>query len=347
MTTPGGVPPSPPDSGAADLEDLGDWFGGGLISVLFGGFANVLEAIFGTADNSYVANLAIITNHTAQLSEMRDSIEQMTARGRAVVFETSGWYQPPEGLVTLRLGGMGAGAGGAAGAWNLVPANQRGGGGGGGGGYSEIEITAALLPKTGGVFDPIRVDIFLAGNGGTGSGGAGGGGGNVIFGANLATPYATFQGGTGGLVSTLSSGGGGTGGFGMIPGGVGGGGARDDGDTVGHLGQPGGNSYATERYIAGGGGGGGGGRNSQPGGFGGNSVGAAGGTSSGQAGVSPHPAMAIGGGGGAGGTTSTPGGAGGYPSGGGGGGYAQLTAGSVTAGGKGGEAKLYVYEEMN
>ncbi len=172
--------------------------------------------------------LAIITNHTAQLSEQAAAIEQMTARGKAVVFSQSGWYYPPKDLVTLRLIGIGAGAGGAAGKWNLGAGGRFGGGGGGGGGYSEIEITAAFLPKTGDTFDPIRVDIYLAGNGGSGSEAPGVGGGNIIFGANLAKPYAEFQGGLGGRTATNTDGGGGPGGFGMVPGGYGGGGARSN-----------------------------------------------------------------------------------------------------------------------
>ena len=173
---------------------------------------------FGGAQNAFKTNgkslseqLLIINDHTAQLSEQAEAIAQMTARGMAVPFSQSGWYYPPKDLVTLRLVGIGAGAGGAAGEWNLGAGGRFGGGGGGGGGYSEIEITAAFLPKTGENFDPIRVDIYLAGNGGSGSEAPGGGGGNIIFGANLAKPYATFQGGVGGMTATNSNGGGGAG----------------------------------------------------------------------------------------------------------------------------------------
>lgn len=343
------LPPGKPSG-----QDIADQIGGGLltwvmglvggaIAGILGGFASVIDAIFGTVNDNYVRDLPIITNHTAQLSEQATAIEQMTARGKAVPFSQSGWYYPPKDLVTLRLIGIGAGAGGAAGQWNLGAGGRFGGGAGGGGGYSEIEIIAALLPKTGDTFDPIRVDIYLAGNGGSGSEAPGVAGGNIIFGANLAKPYATFQGGVGGMTATNSNGGGGAGGFGMVPGGTGGGGARSNLDE--YPGAPGGSSFASERYMGGGGGGGGGSGFIEPAGLGGNGVGTAGGLPN-QPGGSPHPAMAIGAGGGGGSNSqSSSGGAGGFPGGGGAGGHGGLTAAS--SGGKGGEAKLYCFEEMS
>lgn len=312
------------------------------------------KGAFGGAQNAFRASIqiplaqqVIIANdHEARLSAMQDTIDQMTARGKAVVLSSSGWYYPPPGLVQLTLAGIGSGAGGAAGQWNLIGTGRFGGGGGGGGGYNEIPIVAALFPKTGDVFDPIRVDMYLAGNGGSGSGSPGGGGGNIIFGANLSKPYATFQGGVGGLTSTGAYGGGGDGGFGMIPGGKGGSGARlvEDVNTAATNGS---SSFASEKYAGGGGGGGGGGRSNSPqGGIGGNGVGTAGGQVN-QPGESPHPAMAVGAGGGGGsGNESTSGGIGGFPGGGGAGGFGG-TMGTASAGGKGGEAKLYIFEEMS
>lgn len=325
------------------IDDANNTAHGKLFGGLLNGFPNLLAGITGTVNDNYVRDLPIITNHTAQLSEQAEAIAQMTARGRAVPFSQSGWYYPPKDLVTLRLIGIGAGAGGAAGKWNLGAGGRFGGGGGGGGGYSEIEITAAFLPKTGDTFDPIRVDIYLAGNGGSGSEAPGGGGGNIIFGANLAKPYAEFQGGLGGRTATNTDGGGGPGGFGMVPGGYGGGGARSNLDE--YPGGPGGSSFASERYAGGGAGGGGGSGFIQPAGLGGNGVGNAGGLPN-QPGESPHPAMAVGAGAGGGSNNqSNNGGAGGFPGGGGGGGHGGLTAASP--GGPGGQAKLYCYEEMN
>lgn len=328
-------------------QDIWGVFKNNWFNQFLGGFGSLFAAITGTVNDSYVRDLPIITDHTAQLSAQATAIEQMTARGKAVVFSQSGWYYPPKDLVTLRIVGIGAGAGGAAGQWNLVGTGRNGGGGGGGGGYQEIEITAAFLPKTGDDFDPIRVDMFLAGNGGVGSETPGGGGGNIIFGANLSIPYATFQGGVGGVTASSVRGGGGIGGLGMVPGGKGGDGARLDGDSNNLPATNGTSSFASERFMGGGGAGGGGGRsNSTSGGFGGNGVGTAGGIGN-QAGVSPHPAMSIGAGGGGGSSgESSNGGAGGFPGGGGGGGFGG-TMGTASAGGPGGQPKLYCYEEMN
>src|SRR5690606_2473570 len=127
--------------------------------------------------------------------------EAQILQGLAITFISSGWWNPPRTLVYADLIGIGAGAGGAGGTWNLTNVNRKGGGAGGGGGEIHFRIYAALLPKTGDHFDPIRVDMYLAGDGGAGgnSPGSGGGGGNVIFGANLSTPIVTFQGGVGGL----------------------------------------------------------------------------------------------------------------------------------------------------
>lgn len=348
MTSPDNFVPGGPNTGWNDVGDLAGALGNqGFLGLLLGGYPNVLQAIFGTVTNPYVEALPIITNHTAQLSEMRDSIDQLTARGRAELFESTGLYYPPEGLVTCRLVGIPAGAGGAAGQWNLLGTNQRGGGGGGGGGYAEIPIAASLFPKTDGVFDPIRIDIFLAGNGGAASEAPGWAGGNIVFGANLAEPYATFQGGVGGMTAGtgVNNGGGGAGGFGMVPGGAGGGGARLDSEGVSIAATPGGSSFASERYMGGGGAGGGGTRGSGTPANGGNSVGTAGGNP-GMPGQSPHRAMPVGAGGGGGGYNGQKGGGGGFPGGGGGGGYGGFNTNFIE-GGKGGEARLYIFEEMS
>lgn len=307
------------------------------------------KGAFGGAQNAFKTNgiplsqqLLIINDHTAQISEIRETVEAQILQGLAITFISSGWWNPPRTLVYADLIGIGAGAGGAGGTWNLTNVNRKGGGAGGGGGEIHFRIYAAFLPKTGDDFDPIRVDMYLAGNGGTGgnSPGPGGGGGNIIFGANLSTPIVTFQGGVGGL----TNGTGGLGGYGMIPGGKGGNGGSIDGDAVKTHAEPGGSSSSAYSFSGGGGGGGGGDieGNGTPG-SGGNGVASAGGTN-GAAGQSPNPIIAAGAGGGAGANGGN-GGAGGFPAGGGGGGYGGRL--SSTSGGKGGEAKLYVVETKN
>ncbi|MHD0301820.1 hypothetical protein [Rhodococcus erythropolis] len=348
------LPPGKPSG-----QDIADQIGGGLltwvmglvggaIAGILGGFASVIDAIFGTVNNTYVAELPIISNHTYQLSEIRETVESQILQGLAVTFTASGWWYPPATLVYADLIGIGGGGSGGGGQWSLT-VNRNGGGGGGGGGEIHFRIYAAFLPKTNGVFDPIRVDLYLTGPPGSGGGSptAGLGGGNIVFGANLPQPIVTFQGGSGGMSGAAGAPApGGAGGFGMIPGGKGG-----DGGNNGSLEGvwPGGVSASAFTFSGGGGGGGGGGADGNVStavaGPGGNGVAAAGGTSGG-GGQAPSPVIAVGGGGGGGAMGwGVAGGIGGFPGGGGGGGYGGTS--NSSGGGKGAEPKLWIVETKN
>ncbi|WP_424807647.1 hypothetical protein [Rhodococcus sp. 27YEA15] len=292
--------------------------------------------------------LAIITNHEARITAAEEAVRQSILQGEAVRFDGhSGWWRPPQDLIYAELIGVAAGAGGAAGSWNLAPGGQRGGSGGGGGGQRNLSgitrIYADLLPKTGDDYDWIYVTIYAAGNGGTGSGGAGSAGGNIVFGSNLAQPLVVFEGGFGAAVGDTIPAVSGKGGSGMVPGGDGGYGSQTP-QSNGAGGTNGESSISPYDFLGGGGGGGGGGcANRSNAGTGGAGVATTGG-GPGQPGVSPNPIIAAGASGGGGARNAgESGGAGGFPGGGGGGGFGG-GLNSFSSGGKGGEARLWVIE---
>lgn len=312
------------------------------ISAILGGFGTVLEAIFGTVDNSYIEAMPIINDHSQQLADLESAFQQLILQGNALVFTDGELYVPSEGVLSLDVILVGAGAGGGGGRGDAVPVSRAGGGGGGGGGEVHVNIPASLLPTNpDGTFQPIAIGIGAFGAGGapaTNTNAAPGhGGGNTTFGS-----WLTAGGGQGGTGATESTGGiGGLGGAGMIPGGEGG---RGAGGGAGSPGVTGGNSTSAFDLHGGGGGGGGGGGNAVAG----NGVGTAGGIGGispggqpgGEAGTEPSEVVATGAGGGGGGNYTQQGGAGGYPGGGGGGG------GENARGGDGANGIAYVIERF-
>lgn len=376
MTSPDGATPSPAiGAGAvpglqnvdpianAQGKNLDLWGGlegvrGNLFLNLLGGFLNVpnvvqagVESIImaligggslGDLSSWSAAQQAIINDHTQQIEDLVAAFDQLILQGNAIVFTSNNTYYPTQGIVSVDLIMIGAGGGGGGGSWNVIGNSRKAGAGGGGGGEVHTNVPASLLPKTGGVFDPISIYVGAGGTPGSNQGTAGGGGGNTSFGN-----YLTAGGGNGGA-SVLGGAdgpiGGGLGGAGMIVGGTGGG----AGGTSG--GKNGGNSTSAYDLHGGGGGGGGGmhgasvGVTVGSGGIGGISPGGV--PIPGQYhGTPPSTIVATGGGGGAGAQNADQdGGDGAVPAGGGGGGF----GGGTTScdGGSGGQGILFVIERM-
>ncbi|WP_235171784.1 hypothetical protein [Rhodococcus erythropolis] len=331
----------------APIDALSGGAHGGLFGGLFNGFPNLLAGIGGTVNNSYIAQMPIISNHEARLTATEEAVRQSILQGEAVTFSASGWWKPPRDLIYAELIGIAGGGGGAAGTWNAIAGAQRGGDGGGGGGLKNLDgitrLYAKFLPKTGDDYDWIYVSVYAAGPGGVGSGSPGGAGGNIIFGSNLATPLVTFEGGWGAATGDTVPSTSGQGGSGMVPGGHGGFGAQTPRSGAGGTnGQP---SISPYSFLGGGPGGAGGGcANFPSAGTGGSGVATTGG-GPGQPGISPHPAIAAGGSGAGGARNANePGGAGGFPGGGGAGGFGGGLLDGASNGGKGGEPKLFVLE---
>ncbi|MGY2036631.1 hypothetical protein ACW9HF_15220 [Nocardia gipuzkoensis] len=322
------------------------------IAAILGGFGTVIDAIFGTVNNDFVADLPIINDHSQSITVLQAQIEQMILQGLAIKFVSNGTYYPNPELLSVEIIVIGAGAGGASGRWDIIPDNRRGGGGGGGGGEVHLSIPASLLPVDGsGNFLPIPITIGAGGAGGTGSPSPGVGGGNTSFGSYVLGGGG--QGGTGGGVNV--NGVGGQGGAGMIPGGNGGNGGGFTGAGTTQV-PPTTGTHSTSFYdLHGGGGGGGGGGgigNSSgaiPGAGGGIGGASAGGASNGAAGTAPSAIVATGGGGGAGSNAESgvTGGAGAFPAGGGGGGGGGSGPGNNGIGGQGGNGILFVIERLS
>lgn len=313
----------------------------GGIAAILGGFSTIIEAITGTVDNDYVAQLPIVNDHTQQITELQEAFDQLLLQGNAIVFTGPTTYTPTAGIVACETILLGAGGGGGGGRWDFIAANRSGGGGGGGGGEIHYRIPATLLPQSGGHFTGIAVGIGAGGAGGIGSESPGTGGGNTTFGSVFAAGGG--QGGFGGHSGSGAQGG--QGGAGMIPGGNGGKGAGS-GDATPWLG---GNSTSAYDLHGGGGGGGGGGVGNAvdvgPPGNGGIGGVSPGGLASGGNGTAPAAFIATGGGGGGGGGTQTvKGGNGAAPSGGGGGGCGGISAASN--GGNGGNGIAYAIERF-
>ncbi len=323
-----------------------------IVQSILGGFASLAAAIGDLVDNDYIAALPIINDHSRELADIRELVEQRILQGEALIVYDNELYFPPRELVSLDVILIAAGAGGAAGKWDLITDNRRGGAGGGGGGEIHLSIPAAMLPKdANGEYLPIQIGIGAGGSGGVGSEAPGQGGGDCDFGGMLAA-----GGGVGGTSGGLNVNGvGGLGGSGMIPGGRGGNGGGFV--TLGLepvLPTTGGNSTSPYELYGGGGGGGGGGGvawNSPAGvgasgGIGGISRG---GASNGAAGDEPSDIVATGAGGGAGSNSESnvDGGAGGFPGGGGGGGNGGSNATNNGDGGDGGNAVAYLLERFS
>lgn len=324
------------------------------IGLILGGFETVIDAIFGTVTDPYVASLPTINDHSNSITTLTAQFDQLILQGLAIVFTSNNTYTPSSGTKSIDVIIIGAGAGGGAGYSGQY--NTVGGQGGGGGGEVHTNIPASLLPVDGsGNFTAIAITIGAAGSGGATSGTSGGGGGDTTFGSGA---YALIggggQGGVAGGSNDAGGTGGGTGGAGMIIGGAGGVGEcpnipRDTG--------VGGDSHSAYDLHGGGGGGGGGGASTQSYGAGHPAAGgvggiSAGGAAAGGAGTAPSSIVATGGGGGGGGysnnqNAANAGGAGAYPAGGGGGGASDggtILGGVFTAGGNGGNGILYIIE---
>jgi hypothetical protein len=320
------------------------FIGAGIASVL-GGFATIIDAIFGTVNDHYVSQLPTITDHSHSITTLQNQFNQLILQGEATVFVGNGLYTPTAGIKSIDVILVGAGAGGGAGVWNVIAANRFSGGGGGGGGEVHTNIPASLLPVDGsGNFTPIAITVGAGGTGGVADFAPGGGGGNTIFGSGGAS--LTAGGGNGGACggNPDGSGIGGTGGAGMIPGGNGGTGASES--SAGGNGTAGGNSTSAYDLHGGGGGGGGGagfGGAGAGGGVGGISPGGLAGSPGGD-GTIPSAIVATGGGGGGGGISEGARGGDGAAPGGGGGGCGGGISQRGSRGGNGGNGCVWIVE---
>lgn len=196
---------------------------GALFGGILGGFSGVLGAIFGSVNNNYVRDLAIIQDHSAQLTELRAAFDQLLLQGNAIVYTSNNTYTPAPGITSVDVILIGAGGGGGSGQWNFFGGDRQGGAGGGGGGEIHTTIPASLFPKSGANYAPVTITMGPGGAGGT-AGNPGGGGANCSFGG-----WLTAGGGNGGARGTTLGAVGGAGGIGMIPGGRGGNGQATTG----------------------------------------------------------------------------------------------------------------------
>lgn len=338
MTSPDGFVPEF-NTGWGDLSDMAEEFvRDGLLGILFSGFENVVQAIFGTVNDDYVRQLPTITDHTQSITEIRAELEAATIFGNARVFTSNATYYATPGTIEALVIAIGAGGGGASGRWDLLPSQQWGGAGGGGGGETHFTIPGNLLFDSNGDSKAIPIVVGAAGVGAAATNSPGHGGGHTSISGVIA------GGGNGGAAATFN--GGGAGGIGVIRGGDGG--SATDGDYGPST--RGGDSIASFGELYGGGGGGGAGASGwvgespwRPGGAGGV---APGGQSSGASGSEPADIVATGGGGGAGraGFSAGSAGSGAYPGGGGGGGGCGSNSGNWSAGGSGGDGIVFVIE---
>lgn len=320
-------------------------FIGAAIAAVLGGFVSIIDAIFGTVDDAYIAGMPTINDHSQSITELREVVQQLILQGMAIRYTGNGTYTPNENVVSIDLILIGAGGGGSSGSYDALIDGTRSGGGGGGGGETHVNVPASLLPTNlDGTYRAIQVIIGAGGAGALSDSGVGTGGGHTRFGPEVgsgAQSWLLGGGGNGGAWG--NSGPVAPGGIGMIPGGNGDRGLGPAGAGVGA-------GHSTSAYTLHGGGGGGGRGGAQgrgggsPGGGGGISPGGAPG-SPGAAGESPSDIVATGGGGGGGGASGSAGGGnGGFPGGGGGGSSCGITG--ATFGGVGGDGILYIIERM-
>lgn len=320
-------------------------FIGAAIAAILGGFATVLDAIFGSVNDDYIAGLPTITNHSNSITTLRAQFNQLILQGNAIVFDSNNTYTPSEGILSIDVILIGAGGGGSSGSYDAFTEGSRSGGGGGGGGETHANIPASLLPKNGdGSFKPIQIVIGMGGAGASVDSNYGAGGGHSKFGpevGNTGQEWLLGGGGNGGAWGApgpIAQGG-----VGMIPGGNGGRGAYSNVPPT----APTSSVSAYDLHGGGGGGGAGGGANGigTAGGAGGISPGGNPG-SPGNPGSSPATIIATGGGGGGGGISGTVGGGtGAFPAGGGGG--SACNVGGATTGGAGGNGRCYVIERSS
>ncbi|MFF0546960.1 hypothetical protein ACFYTF_29400 [Nocardia thailandica] len=317
----------------------------GVVGAVLGGFASVLDAIFGTVDDAYIAGMPTINDHTQSITELEQAVEALILQGVAIKFTSNNTYVPSEGIVSVDVILIGAGGGGSSGSYDALIDGTRSGGGGGGGGETHVNVPASLLPTNiDGTYKGIQIIVGAGGAGATSDSGVGTGGGHTRFGpevGSIAQSWLLGGGGNGGAWG--NSGPVAPGGVGMIPGGAGDRGLGPAGAGVGA-------GHSTSAYDLHGGGGGGGRGGAQgrgggsPGGGGGISPGGAPATP-GAAGESPSTIVATGGGGGGGGASGSAGGGnGGFPAGGGGG--SACDTGGATFGGNGANGVVYVIERM-
>ncbi|MEU3011045.1 hypothetical protein [Nocardia asteroides] len=318
----------------------------GAIGAILGGFASVVDAIFNTADNAYVAGLPIINDHTQSLADLTEAVEQLILQGNALVYFDNDEYTPNPNVVAVEVILIGAGGGGSSGSHDALISGTRSGGGGGGGGETHVTIPASLLPTNpDGSYKAIQIIIGAGGNGAPADPQFGQGGGHTRFGPEVGSAAQSWLLGGGGQGGTWANNPvAALGGAGMIPGGNGDAGMGPDGSGIGA-----GNSTSAFSLNGGGGGGGRGfcaGRGpGSTGGSGGISPGGPAATPVGGTGSSPSEIVATGGGGGGGGGSgNNGGGTGGYPGGGGGG--AACQAGGAGHGGVGADGILYIIERM-
>lgn len=298
-------------------------------SEMLSGFANVIDAIFATADNSYISQLPIIQEQQNYITDLIDAVERMILQGQSVIYDSNNTHYISDGVTSIDFIILGSGGGGGGGESPLIGSVTYGGGGGGGG---EVHFS---VPRS--VFgDSIEILVGAGGAGGS-RGGSPGTGGSP---SKIVTPDGEVAagGGLGGAslgTQSWESAPRAAGGYGMIPGGSGGRGYIS-GDLDGT------DSLSQYSLNGGGGGGGGAGSGSSNVGSGGRGGLTAGGSSSGQAGGSSDGVVATGGGGGSAGR-DTNGGAGGFPAGGGGG--AMRSSGTTGRdGGNGANGRVYVIE---
>lgn len=320
-------------------------FIGGAIGAILGGFASVLDAIFGTVNDSYVSDLPTIVDHSNSITLLQQAFDQLVLQGLAIVFTSNNTYTPSDGTVSIDVIILGAGAGGSSGSYDFFGAGNMSGGGGGGGGEVHTTIVAATLPVDSfGNFTALKIVIGAGGAGGATDQAVGAGGGNTSIGPPIGDPWLVAGGGNGGAwghpATTPSS----LGGTGMIPGGNGGIGGWVNGST-GIPPTAAGDSISAYSLNGGGGGGGAGAGGGSNGGTAGGEGGLSKGGAPGSPGNAPSSVVATGGGGGGGGATgNNPGAAGAFPSGGGGG--AGCSASGGGAGGNGGNGVMFIIERQ-
>ena len=292
--------------------------------------------------------IALMNDHTKQITELKEAYGQIILQGNSVVFTSNNTYYPTTGVVSIDVIIIGAGAGGGSGNYDFFNTGTMSGGGGGGGGETHVSVPASLLPRNpDGTFQGIPIIIGAGGMGAQSNGAVGAGGGNSGF-----SDLLTAGGGVGGAWGTGS--GRAPGGVGMVPGGDGGLGGVGTPARAPTAGSPSVSPY--DLHGGGGGGGGGGsavsGQSTSPGlrgGSGGIAPGGVGGGmgSIGGNGTPPASIVATGGGGGGGGgyNGGRSGGNGAFPAGGGGG--SGCDANGANKGGNGGNGILFVIERFS
>lgn len=279
-------------------------FIGGAIGAILGGFASVIDAIFGTVDDDYVSAMPSQVATTVAVSSLGNRVTILEGGIQVAEFNNNGTWTKPPGMKSHRVVLVAGGGGGrrpSAGTGDAIP----GGYGGGQGGLVNYVYSDSDLTSTVGVL--------------IGAGGAGATTDNTSGHAGNATSLGSYI-----------SAGAGFGGVGAEP--QAGAGTQPEWQANGGHGQgaaaptnvatAGGNGFLCIGGIPGTSGGPGSAGNSPPAGYRGVGSGGGGG------------ARSTGGGG--------AGGAGGFPGGGGGGGGTFSLGGSVGSGGNGANGRAWI-----